>query len=262
VSAPALEVVIAMAGRGSRFAEAGWTIPKPLIPVNGTAMYTLAVRGLPLASVDHLVFVALNEQLKAGLASSIETDFPGSAIVGLDDVTGGQAESVLRGLSAADPTRPLLIHNADTICGFDRDALDTAADGALVVFEAEGTHWSFARRGAGKTVLEVAEKRRISQWASTGTYWFRSGALFRELAETAVAEQRAPGGEYYVAPLYDDLLRRGGSVEAIEATRVDVLGTPEELKAYLDGSGSTASHPQDGADGRARRGQEEGKHHG
>jgi dTDP-glucose pyrophosphorylase len=244
VSAPALEVVIAMAGRGSRFADAGWTTPKPLIPVDGTAMYALAVRGLPLTPADHLVFVALNDQLESGLAASIETDFPGSAIVGLDDVTGGQAESVLRGLTAADPARPLLIHNADTICGFDRQALGTAADGALVVFEAEGTHWSFARRGAGNAVLEVAEKRRISQWASTGTYWFRSGALFRELAEAAVAEKRTPGGEYYVAPLYDDLLRRGGTVEAIEATRVDVLGTPEELQRYLNGRGSPASHPQ------------------
>ncbi|HUR78147.1 MAG TPA: NTP transferase domain-containing protein [Acidimicrobiales bacterium] len=229
-----MEVIIAMAGRGSRFADAGWTTPKPLIPVGGVPMYALAVRGLPLDPIDHLVFVALNEQLDSGLAESIATEFgPNASIIALDDVTEGQAVTVLRGLPATDPTRPLLIHNADTVCTFARSELATDADGALVVFEAEGTHWSFARRGEGRSVVEVAEKRRISGWASTGTYWFRSGALFAELAQAALAGQPVTGGEYYVAPLYDDLLRQGGRVEAIEATSVDVLGTPAELDAYL-----------------------------
>jgi NDP-sugar pyrophosphorylase family protein len=229
------EVVIAMAGRGSRFADAGWATPKPLIPVNGVPMYELVARSLPITGDDHLIFVALAEHLGNGLAAAIQSAFGSAAdVVALDDVTGGQSETVLLGLAKADRTRPLLVHNADTISPFNRAELFNDADGALVVFRAPGDHWSFARLGEGNEVVQVAEKRRISEWASTGAYFFRTGELFEQLATSAINDRRAAGGEYYVAPLYDDLLRSGGRVIAIEATEVKVLGTPAELQAYLD----------------------------
>lgn len=230
-----VEVVVAMAGHGQRFVDAGWSVPKPMIDVLGTPMFRIAVDALPLGPDDGLTFVVLDDHVRAGLATTIAEAYGEAArVVALPEPTRGQAETVLRAAEVLDPDRPLLIHNADTVCRFPRAALDLDADGALVVFEAPGDHWSFARLGEGTRVVEVAEKVRISPWASTGTYWFRSVGRFAALAGAAIEGARAVRGEYYVAPLYQDLLDQGGTVEAIVADEVEVLGTPAELEVYLD----------------------------
>lgn len=229
-------VVVPMAGRGARFVEAGYSLPKPLIPVRGRPMYSWAVDSIPTSVIGSLVFVGLREHLGAGgLEADIHEryDHLDPTIVAIGEVTGGQACSVLEARSHVDPTAPLIVYNADTVCVTDLEEtlarIGPEVSGVIGVFEAEGDHWSFVRTDERGHVLETAEKRRISGLATTGLYHFTRAGDFLDAADRMVADEDTVNGEYYIAPLYNRLLAAGGVVLTDRARSVVVLGTPEEL---------------------------------
>lgn len=234
-----INIVMPMAGRGSRFAEVGVTTPKPLIPVRGKPMYAWATDGLPLALARRLIFICLAEHLaELDLDRDIRTRYAqyDPIVIGLDRVTEGQACTVLLARDHIDNDEPLLIFNADTYCpttlatALKGDARD--ADGVLDVFRAPGDKWSFARFDAAGRVVETAEKRRISEWASTGLYYFRRGQDFVRHAEAMIVANERSNNEFYVAPVYNRLINAGGDVRANKIEKVWVLGTPEDLSRF------------------------------
>jgi dTDP-glucose pyrophosphorylase len=231
-------VVISMAGRGQRFVDAGFEVPKPLIGVRGRPMYAWALDAVPEVVIGKLIFVGLDEHLgSGGLAADILDRFGhlDPQIVGLQQVTEGQACTVLAAREHIDPGLPLVVHNADTWCVTGLvttlDDLGPEVRGVISVFEAEGDHWSFARLDDRGRVLETAEKRRISPYATTGLYHFSRAADFLAAADRMVREDDRVNGEFYVAPLYNRLIADGGVVLADVAQEVVVLGTPAELAA-------------------------------
>ena len=180
-----MNIVMPMAGRGHRFVEAGIDVPKPLIDVRGRPMYAWATDGLPLDEANRLIFICLAEHLAD---RALETDIRsryGSrrpVIVALDEVTQGQACTVLTARKWIDNDEPLLIFNADTYCPttvaaaarrFGRKPPESstcsrprATNGALLDSDPTTACW------------RPPEKRRISDWASTGLYYFRRGSDF------------------------------------------------------------------------------------
>jgi UDP-N-acetylglucosamine diphosphorylase / glucose-1-phosphate thymidylyltransferase / UDP-N-acetylgalactosamine diphosphorylase / glucosamine-1-phosphate N-acetyltransferase / galactosamine-1-phosphate N-acetyltransferase len=242
-----MNVVIPMAGRGSRFAEQGISLPKPLIPVRGKPMYAWAVDGLPLSLARRLIFICLSEHLQRhGLEEEIRSRYGSTRteVIGLEAVTGGQACSVLAARSLIESTEPLLIYNADTYCEtglLERlPSLPAEVRGLLGVFQAAGDRWSFARVDDAGRVLETAEKRRIGEWATTGLYWFREGREFVMRTEEMIAAEERVNGEFYVAPVYNRMIAAGEEVRIDVAKEVWVLGTPEDL-AHFD-----ANYPASG----------------
>jgi dTDP-glucose pyrophosphorylase len=249
VTGPAT-VVIPMAGRGQRFADAGFEAPKPLIDVRGRPMYSWAVDSIPAPLVGRLVFVCLAEHLATyPLADDILERYAAfdPVVIGLDHVTEGQACTVLEANEHLDPDAPLIVYNADTYCvtdleqtlaGIDAaggDDDDDAADdvaGVIGVFEAPGDHWSFARLDERGHVVETAEKRRISPWATTGLYHFTRAGDFVDTAHRMIADDDRVNGEFYVAPMYNRLLSDGRTVLVDRAREVWVLGTPAELATF------------------------------
>lgn len=234
-----MNIVIPMAGRGSRFADVGIRTPKPLIDVEGKPMYAWAVDSLPLSLATRLIFVCLREHLAdLGLARDIHARYGHlqPVIIALDTVTRGQAETVLCAKELINNDAPLLIYNADTYeknrLAEQLPALAPHVAGAWSVFHAPGEKWSFARVDVDGRVVETAEKRRISDLASTGLYWFQHGRDFVRLAEQAIAAGDMSGGEFYVAPLYNALIREGREVRTFTADEVWVLGTPEDLARF------------------------------
>jgi NDP-sugar pyrophosphorylase family protein len=232
-------VVIPMAGRGQRFADAGFRDPKPLIDVLGRPMYSWAVDSIPASLVERLVFVCLAEHLAAyPLAEDIERRYAafGPVVVGLDGVTEGQACTVLEAREHLDPDAPLVIYNADTYCVTDLErtlpGLPPDTVGVIGVFEAEGDHWSFARTDDDVRVVETAEKRRISPWATTGLYHFTRAQHFLDAADAVIGRDERVNGEFYVAPMYNQLIAEGGLVLLDHAREVWVLGTPAELATF------------------------------
>jgi dTDP-glucose pyrophosphorylase len=234
-----VNIVMPMAGRGSRFADIGHRLPKPLIDVRGKPMYAWAMDSLPLSLANRVIFICLAEHLEhEALADDIRSRYAhlDPTIVSLDRVTEGQACTVLVAREYIDNGEPLVIYNADTYCRTDLATrlrtLPRDVDGLLGVFEAPGDKWSFARVDAGGRVVETAEKRRISNWATTGLYHFTRGRDFVQHAEAMIAADERERGEFYVAPVYNRLIAAGGNVQIDVAAEVWVLGTPEDLADF------------------------------
>jgi NDP-sugar pyrophosphorylase family protein len=235
-----LNIVMPMAGLGSRFREAGFAVPKPLIDVRGRPMYAWATESLPLEYSSRLIFILLASQPEfPDLTRDIETRYAAyqPVVLSVPELTAGQAITVLRAKELINNDEPLLIHNADTAFSGDRDWTEKARaenlDGALLVFPSQEKRWSFSRANAAGLVEEVREKEVISPWASTGTYWFGRGADFVSAAETRFNSGKREASEFYVGPLYNDLIASGARVKNFPISKLYCFGTPDDLKNTL-----------------------------
>jgi NDP-sugar pyrophosphorylase family protein len=235
-----LNIVMPMAGLGSRFRDAGFKVPKPLIEVRGRPMYAWATESLPLENSSRLIFILLASQPEfPDLKRDIETRYAKyqPVVLSVPELTAGQAITVLRAKEFIANDEPLLIHNADTAFdvkpGWTSQTLAENLDGALLVFPSNEKRWSFSRANASGFVQEVREKEIISPWATTGTYWFRRGNDFVQSAETRFHSGKREASEYYVGPLYNDLIARGAKVKNFEIEKLYCFGTPEDLSATL-----------------------------
>lgn len=236
-------IVITMAGRGSRFTAAGYTVPKYQIEAHGHSLFQWSLCSLRhfIAADTRLIFVCLKENDSGDyVRSQCEVLGIGDVhIVELDELTDGQATSAYLSRTLWHTHGPLLVYNIDTYVEPDAlrpDAIRANADGWVPCFQAPGTHWSFVRLGDDGWAVEVAEKRRISDHASVGLYWFGSGADFVTAYDRYFADPvHLVGGERYVAPLYQQLLRDGLKVAITDLPpeHVHVLGTPAELAVFL-----------------------------
>jgi NDP-sugar pyrophosphorylase family protein len=235
-----MNVVVPMAGLGSRFREAGFDRPKPLIPVLGRPMYSWAVDSLPLARAERLIFILLRtqpefEELRDDALARYRAHAP--VVLDVPRLTAGQAETVMRAEALIDNEAALLIHNADTAFEIDDVWVDRAReeklDGALLVFRSNEARWSYARTDASGRVCEVREKVAISPWASTGTYWFARGRDFARLARAQAETRSGEKGELYVGPLYNKLIEAGAEVRNFQIDRLLCFGTPQDLEESL-----------------------------
>jgi len=235
-----LNIVMPMAGLGSRFRQAGFQTPKPLIDVRGRPMYAWATESLPLEKATRLIFILLAAQpefpdLKRDIEKRYAKHKP--TVLTVPELTAGQAITVLRAEEFIANDEPLLIHNADT--AFDADpawvehARAEKLDGALLVFPSTEKRWSFSRANAAGFVEEVREKEAVSPWASTGTYWFRRGLDFANAARARFDSGKREASEFYVGPLYNDLLARGAKVKNFPIRKLYCFGTPEDLETTL-----------------------------
>jgi dTDP-glucose pyrophosphorylase len=235
-------IVITMAGRGSRFYQAGYTVPKYEIEVHGHSLFYWSMLSLKhfIAPDSRLVFVCLAENNSAAYvrAQCAALGIADVQIHELAELTDGQATSAYVSRQLWRPQAPLLIYNIDTYV--EPDALrpqdiPAGADGWIPCFQVPGEHWSFVKLGADGWATEVAEKRRISDYASIGLYWFASGDAYTAAYQHYFADPaHLVGGERYVAPLYQQLLRDGKRIAIADLApqRVHVLGTPAELKVF------------------------------
>lgn len=238
-----MNIVVAMAGLGARFRDAGWTAPKPLIDVLGEPMYSWALKGLPLDLADRVILI-VSEELNRdpGFHKDLHERYSNlPLVVRSTPPTEGQACTVLLARDLIDNDEPLLIFNADTYQQSSqlRDLIcNPHVDGSLSVFRAPGDKWSFVRTESTGRVVETAEKRRISEWASTGLYHFAHGKDFVRAADEMIAADDRVNGEFYVAPVYNRLLKNGANIRLNEVEEIHVFGTPEDLNQFMVDHGS------------------------
>lgn len=232
-----MNIVITMAGAGSRFSKAGYELPKPLIHVRGMPMYRYSTQSLPLELADRLIFVIHSDKWGKQVEEDIRTHFSEYhyEIVRLKEITRGQAETLLMASPVLNHARPTLVHNADSAIGLHKDGLVDRlrnADGMLVTFEAEDPRYSYAKTDESGNVVEVREKKVISTHASTGTYYFKSTVQMMRLLQNSIDNNEMERGEFYIAPLYNKMISAGMNIRIEQSERYDCYGTPEELKAF------------------------------
>lgn len=233
-----MKIVVPMAGRGSRFQGSGSVLPKPLIPVAGRPMVAWAIESLKGLAYSDFIFIALVEHETAFSVCARLRSFagPSSRVVLIDAVTEGQLCTVLAAREWIDADEDVLIASSDTlvISELGQDIARRAVNcrGLISVANVPGEHWSFARTDETGRVVEVAEKVRISDHASTGLYYFSSGHEFVTVADEMIRNRDKTRGEYYVIPVYQKYIQRGWRVETSFASQVWDMGTPSALAAF------------------------------
>ena len=232
-----MNILIPMAGRGSRFADAGYTFPKPLIDVGGRPMIQVVTDSLGLHGRH--VFLVLREHLEQfAITDLFNRMLPDDVAitVPVDRVTEGAACTALLAREYIDNEDPLVIANSDQLIlwnsvNFLRRVKD--ADGAIATFYGTHPKWSYVRV-RDDAVIEVAEKRPISTDATCGIYYFRHGSDFVRGAAQMIAADKRVNGEFYIAPVYNELIADGKRIVPYPVAEMWGLGTPEDLEAFLN----------------------------
>lgn len=230
-----------MAGLGSRFRKAGYAMPKYMIKAKGKTLFEWSMISLQgfFSLHNHYYFVVRKEDhAKEFIEHYCDgINLQNIKIIEIDYMTKGQAETVMLAQPFWNESDELLIYNIDTyIEAYEMNYSQLKGDGFIPCFKAKGDHWSFVRLNETGEVAEIREKTRISDNCTVGAYYFRTAQLYQELYfELYDQKQYTEAGEQYVAPMYDLLLKKGGKIyiSDISPEKVHVLGTPEELEAFL-----------------------------
>lgn len=226
-----MKIIIPMAGEGKRFSSEGFVTPKFMLVANGKTFLEWALSTFEdLFCTHEFVFVAQKGFLRFIESIILKLGVKKYKIVEIDHRTKGQAESVLMALDKCEDNE-ILIFNSDTLIKekfFDYFHVKDR-DGWWLTFKQEGDHWSFARVD-NSLIVEVSEKKRISDNASTGMYYFKSSKVFFRIYERYHHEISCKYKEVYVAPMYQYLIDDGGAVSfySIDKAKVVPLGTPGE----------------------------------
>lgn len=233
--------VIPMAGRGERFMTAGFTVPKMLIEAHGKTLLQWSIDSLPLHLATKMLFIGLRSHESEHHLSELIRNWYGTAVPEilfhwLEEGTRGQAQTVLACKHLIPPGEPLLIFNIDT--AFISTSLASAMenednDGVLGGFRSRERRFSFAHVGGDGVVERIVEKEAISDCALTGLYFCRSAHEFLKAAESAVLHDATVNGEFYVAPILNDLVVSGRRFVVDWCESHQILGTPEELSNFL-----------------------------
>ena len=232
-----LNVLIPMAGAGKRFAEAGYTFPKPLIDVNGQPMIQKVVENLGLEA-NYIFIVQKSHRKEYNLDSMLNLIAPNCTIVEVDGITEGAACTTLLAKEYIDNDKPLFIANSDQYVewnplDFMYKMNERKADGGIVTFKATHPKWSYAKTGDNGLVVEVAEKNPISNNATVGFYYWRHGSDYVKYASQMIEKDIRVNNEFYVCPVYNESIKDGKNIHTHEVKDMWGLGTPEDLERYL-----------------------------
>ncbi len=238
-----LQIIIPMAGRGSRFAQAGFTTPKPLIPVGGRPMIQWVIENIRPSRPHRFTFICLAEHLETfpEVPAELRRLCPGCEIIPVRAVTEGAACTVLLARDLINNDDPLMIANSDQIVDLGIDDYLAAGDppdvgGLIMTFWSDHPKWSYCRMRLNGTVSEVVEKQVVSNEATVGIYNFRRGRDYVRAAESMIAKNLRVNNEFYVAPTYNQLIEEGAKIVTMKTGREYAgmygLGIPEDLKFF------------------------------
>ena len=229
-----------MAGLGSRFLNNGFEMPKPLINVAGKPMYRHAVDCLPLNLATKLIFILSRNEYLDVLSSDIKLNYgnyPLSIIVQEGKLLG-QAATVLESEQAVDLSVSTLIHNCDTFLLIDpiwESLLSSQNDGALLLFKSKESRWSYALLNEENSkIIDVKEKKVISEHASTGTYYFKNSSDLFTCIKLMIANDIKDNNEFYLSTVYRMMLQYNKIILPLWTKKLLCFGTPKDLVDSLN----------------------------
>ena len=237
-----INIVIPMAGQGSRFAKAGYEKPKPFIDVDGKPMIVRVLENLAYPDARYIL-IARKEHIEKEkeLVCQIENDF-NATFISIDKLTEGTACTVLYARKYINNDEPLLIANSDQIVDinifdFINDCKNRNLDGSILTFvdEYKDPKWSFAKLDENNLVTEVKEKIVISEFATVGIYLYSRGRDFVDASIDMIINNDRVNDEFYTCPTYNYAIKDGSKIGIynIEFSQMHGIGTPEDLNIYF-----------------------------
>jgi hypothetical protein len=235
-----LNIIIPMAGAGSRFEKAGYTFPKPLIDVRGKPMIQLVVESMNIQA-NFIYIVQKSHRQKYNLDTLLNLITPNCKIVEVDGLTEGAACTVLLAKDLINDDNQLITMNSDQYIDWDSTEFmyqmnEKGYDGSIMCFEATHPKWSFAKTNEVGMITEVAEKNPISNQATAGIYYWKRGSDFVKYAEQMIEKNIRVSNEFYVCPVYNEAIADNKKIYNYQILSKNMwgIGTPEDLKYYLE----------------------------
>jgi HAD superfamily hydrolase (TIGR01509 family) len=233
-----LNVLIPMAGAGSRFEKAGYTFPKPLIDVKGEPMIKLVTNNLNIMAT-FIYIVQKSHREKYNLDTLLNLISPNCKIVEVDGVTEGAAITTLLAKKYINTNQPLIIANSDQFIEWDSNEFmykmnESNADGGIVTFNSTHPKWSFVKIDDNGLVTEVAEKNPISNIATVGVYFWKHGSDYVKFAEEMIRKNIRVNNEFYVCPVFNQAIDNGKKIRTFNIQKMWGIGTPEDLNYFLE----------------------------
>jgi HAD superfamily hydrolase (TIGR01509 family) len=235
-----MNILIPMAGAGSRFANAGYSFPKPLIDVRNKPMIQVVVESMNI-DANFIYIVQKEHREKYNLDTLLNLITPNCKIVEIEGITEGAACSTLLAKEHINTDAPLIITNSDQFIEWNSTEFiyqmnEKDFDGGIVSFPATHPKWSFVKTDENNIVLEVAEKKPISNKATAGIYYWKHGADYVKYTEQMIEKDIRVNNEFYVCPVYNEAIQDRKRIYNfdIEADKMWGLGTPEDLNYYLE----------------------------
>jgi len=235
-----MNIVIPMAGMGSRFKDAGYKKQKPMIDVLGRPMIQVVTDSIGIKA--NYIFIARKQKDQESSNEDVEHVL-GSLnldhkMIMIDQITDGAARTVLLAEKYIDNDQPLLIVNSDqyiewNYVSFIQKVNNMNADAGILTFKAHETKWSFVKIESDGYVSEVAEKQPISDDATVGVYYWRSGSDFVKYANQMISKNKRVNNEYYVSPVFNEAIADGKKIIAYQVKKMEGLGTPEDLQNFI-----------------------------
>lgn len=232
-----LNVLIPMAGAGSRFKDAGYTFPKPLIEINGKPMIQMVVENLNIDS-QHIFIVQKEHYERYNLQYVLNLISPQCQIIQTDGMTEGAACTTLLARDLINTDNELVIANSDQIVEWDSNEFlysmqADKIDAGILTFNSFHPKWSFAKIDNNGLVTQVAEKRPISNLATVGIYYWKKGKDYVKYADQMIQKNKRINNEFYVCPVFNEAIEDGKKIKTFNVERMWGLGTPEDLATFL-----------------------------
>jgi dTDP-glucose pyrophosphorylase len=236
-----LNVVIPMAGQGRRFAEAGYDKPKPFIEVLGKPMVCHVLDNLNIEATKFILLARKKHfEIEKEAVKFITQNYNVEWVL-IDKSTDGAACTVLHARGLINNDKPLLIVNSDQVVDMDIrqficDSDSRNLDGSVLCFEDNDPKWSYAKVDNNGLITTVKEKEVVSEHATAGYYYFAKGKYFVEGALDMIVNNDRTNNEFYVAPVYNWVIKRGGryGIFSVDQTQMHGMGTADDLNKYIE----------------------------
>ena len=237
-----INIVIPMAGAGSRFVNAGYKTPKPFIDVLGKPMIVRVMENLSYPDARYILVIRKEHmEIESDLVEEIKRNFD-VVFIPIDKLTEGSASTVLFARKYINNETPLLVANSDQLMDMEvsdyiNECKNRKLDGSILTFidKTRDIKWSFAKIDDKGLVKEVKEKVGISDYATVGLYYFTKGKDFVNSAIDMIIENDRVNGEFYTCPVYNYVIKDNGKIGIynIDFNQMHGLGTPDDLNKYL-----------------------------
>lgn len=232
-----MNILIPMAGAGSRFEKAGYTFPKPLIDVKGKPMIQVVVENINI-DANYIYVVQKSHREKYNLDTLLNLITPDCKIIEVDGLTEGAACTALLARDIIDNNNPLFFANSDQFVEWDSNEFmykmqENECDGGIVTFKSTHPKWSFVKIDENGLATEVAEKNPISDIATVGYYYWKKGSDFVNYAESMISKDIRVNNEFYVCPVFNEAISGGKKIRIFNSSKMWGLGTPEDLDVFL-----------------------------
>jgi dTDP-glucose pyrophosphorylase len=235
-----INIVIPMAGAGSRFKAAGYDLPKPFVDVDGKMMIERVLEGVSYPNAHYTLIIQKQfEEANKAQLEQLSAKYR-VAFICVEQLTQGASCTALAAHEIINNNLPVVFADSDNIFdnrafqSFVNDCLEKGADGSLLTFNTDKECFSFAATDANGLVTQTKEKEVISNHAICGVYMFRRGADFvKNTIEMMIYGDKAKN-EFYMSNVYNYAIKNGAEIRIFDIKQQDwnCVGTPEQLEEY------------------------------